>query len=113
MLIDIGEKIHVIERRRFESDIRRHFFGEVDRVEAEGARVVGYAFVFDPGSNTYVRSNGPRSRVMPLSAHGFIVNIAPVDTAVEDVRYEERSGRLVVTDGGDFVLDINEFGRLR
>jgi len=50
---------------------------------------------------------------MPLSAPGFIVNVAPADTKVEEVRYEERAGRLVVTDGGGFILDINEFGRLR
>ena len=113
MLVDIGEKIHVIERRSFESDIRRHFFGEVDRVAEHAARVIGYAFIFDSGTNTYTRSNGPRHRIVPLAAPGYVINVVASDTAVEDVRYEDRAGRLVVTDGKDLALDINEFGRAR
>lgn len=27
MLLDVGDKVHVIERRLFESDVRRHIFG--------------------------------------------------------------------------------------
>lgn len=113
MLVDIGEKIHIIERRSFEADIRRHFFGEVDRVGENAVRLIGYAFIFDSGSNTYIRSNGPRSRIAPLAASGYVINVVPTDIVVDDVRYEDRSGRLVVTDGKDFALDINEFGRSR
>lgn len=111
MLVDIGERIHVIERRRFETEIRRHFFGEVDRSDGGAVRLVGYAFVFDAGSNTYVRTNGPRRRIVPLASQGFVINVVPQHVVVDEVHYAERSGRLKVTDGKDFVLDINEFGR--
>jgi hypothetical protein len=32
MLLDIGERVHVIERRLFDTDVRRQFFGVIERV---------------------------------------------------------------------------------
>jgi hypothetical protein len=114
VLIDIGDKVHVIERRLFDGDVRRHFFGEVERVDGTAMRVTGYAFLYDVGSTRYVRSANRRTRIIPLAASGFILNVAPGDTQVDKVRYEESpDGRLTVTDGGGFRLDINEFSRLR
>lgn len=113
MLLDIGEKVHVIERRMFDSDVRRHFIGTVGRVDAAAMRVTGYAFVFDSGMSAYVRSQEQRTRIFPLGAPGFVINVAPAETNIEAVRYVDHNGRLIVTDGGVFNLDINEFGRSR
>ncbi len=113
MLLDIGEKVHVIERRLFETDVRRHFVGVIERVEATSIRATGYFFVYDTGSTTFVRGNEQRTRVMPLATSDLIINVAPSETSLEDVRYVDENGRLIVTDGGAFRLDINEFGRLR
>jgi len=113
MALDVGEKIHVIERRRFDTDLRRHFFGIVERVTESTIRAVGYVFVYDPGTATYLRSTHLRTRVIPLASDGLIINVAPESTSVEAVRYEESAGRLVVTDGAEFTIDINEFGRNR
>lgn len=112
-LLDVGDKVHVIERRQFDSDVRRHFFGGVERVDSQAMRITGYVFVYDPGSSSYVRAAKPRTRVIPLGSAGFVINVAPSETDPEAVRYLEQHGRLTVTDGGSFVLDINEFGRLR
>lgn len=113
MLVDIGEKVHVIERRLFEGDVRRHFFGVVERAEDEAMRVTGYVYVYDPGSTTYIRSEAQRTRVIPLASSGFVINVAPLDADIESIRYVERDGRLIVTDGAGFTMDINEFGRHR
>ncbi len=113
MLLDIGDKVHVIERRMFDSDVRRHFFGVVERVNSSAMRISGYVFVYDSSSSTYVRGLEPRTRVIPLVASGFVINVAPQETSVEDVQYVEQNERLTVTDGGSFSLDINEFGRRR
>jgi len=113
MLVDTGEKVHVIERRQFDSDVRRHFFGVVERADASAMRITGYVFVYDSGSSTYVRGKEQRTRVIPLASSGFVINVAPRETNVEDVQYVEQNGRLLVTDGSAFSLDINEFGRLR
>lgn len=113
MLVGIGEYVHVIERRRFDMDLRRHFVGRVDHVGGSTMRVTGYAFIYDTGRTAYVRSAERRTRLVPLGTAGLIINIAPPDTDLEAVRYEDKAGRLVVTDGGSFSLDINEFGRNR
>ena len=44
-VIDVGDKVHIITRRLFEDDIRRHFVGEVTRVSGELQEVQGYTFV--------------------------------------------------------------------
>jgi hypothetical protein len=113
MVVDPGEKIHVIERRRFESDPRRHFFGVVDRSDGAVVRVTGYIFVYDSGSSTYVRSDKPRTRLISLTSSGLIINVVPGDVEVDAVRYSDDEGRLELTDGAGFSLDINEFGRFR
>lgn len=113
MVLDIGEKVHVIERRMFDSDVRRHFIGVVERVDASVVRATGYVFVHDAMASTYVRGSQQRSRIIPLTATGFVINVIPSDASIEDVRYREENGRLIVTDGGVFSLDINEFGGSR
>lgn len=114
MVIDVGEKVHVIERRRFDGDIRRHVCGVVDRSDDTAVRITGYEFIYDSGLSGYIRGQRARTRTVPLGAAGYVVNVIPPDTVIESVRYEsDESGRLRVTDGDSFNLDINEFGRLR
>lgn len=111
MIIEQGEKVHVIARRSFETDLRRHFVGEV--VEAEGVllRAEGYTYVLDTGTNRYIRRPEKRIRILSLTDALNIINVLPADTALEQVKYEISSdGRMIVTDGNVFQLDINEFG---
>lgn len=110
MVLDIGEKIHVIERRRFESDVRRHFLGVVEEVSVTTVRATGFVFVYDAVSTSYRRGAEPRTRLIPLGSGGVIINVLPPETSVEAARYEDQDGRLVVSDGAAFRLDINEFG---
>ena len=105
-----GEKIHIITRRLFGDDLRRHFLGECTQVTADYARVEGYAFVFDASRNEYQKRPERRRRVFSLVGAGLIITVLPTELDLERVRYEMRKGRLVLTDGGAFELDINEFG---
>ena len=113
MILQPGEKVHVVERRSFDTDIRRHFVGEVEHVDISAFRATGYAFVYDVGSTTWVRLPERRTRLVPIGAKGFLINIVPRSTNIEAVEYTEFENKLVATDGADFRLDINEFGRLR
>ncbi|MBU2549116.1 MAG: hypothetical protein KKB20_11920 [Proteobacteria bacterium] len=47
MLLQPNEKIHVIFRRLFSEDVRRHFAGQVIFVTDQAARVQGFVFIFD------------------------------------------------------------------
>ena len=114
MLIVPGDKVHVIERRMFESDIRRHFIGTVDHVDQAAMGATGYSFVYDPGSLTFVRRAEPRIRIIPLAASGFIINLLAESADVAGAYYTtDDQNHLIVTDGDNFSLDINEFGPLR
>ena len=113
MLLKTGERVHVATRRRFEGDIRRHFVGEVVSVEGAVARISGYAFVFDPNKDDYVRYPEKRTRIFDLSDVGNVTNVLPEGTVIEDVAYVLEDRKLVLTDGKDFRLDINEFGPYR
>ena len=113
--IAIGEVVHIVTRRLFETEPRRHFLGRIVAAEAFNVRLQGFAFVLDTTqTGMYVRQNEHRTRVLNLADSGFIVNVLPTNVAVENVRYElDRDERLVVTDGENFSLAVQEFGLRR
>lgn len=111
MILREGEKVHVMIRRRFDGDLRRHFIGLVTDVEGTLARVDGYVFVFESSLNRYHRRDDRRTRILSLSDAGNIINILPSGSDIEAAYYTASDdGHLVVTDGRAFSLDINEFG---
>jgi hypothetical protein len=114
MLLRKGEKIHVIERRRFDTDLRRHLIGEIAEVAESGVRVAGYTFVFDPGRNEYLRKPEFRTRIISLFDAANIINVLPENSKIEKAVYTvSKENQLVVTDRETFSLDINEFGTRR
>ena len=110
--IEVGDKVHVITRRLFEGDLRWHFAGEVTAVAGVLQEISGYSFVFNKGANEYRRRPELRTRIFSLGQADFIVNKIPGDVALESLAYRIVDGRLVITDGKAFALDINEFGHL-
>jgi hypothetical protein len=111
VLLSAGDKVHVVERRRFETDVRRHFLAVVDDVDGPVMKATGYAFVYDPRSLTFVRRAERRTRLMSMASAGFIIHVLPATADVEGAEYQaDAGGRLVLTDGVSFSLDINEFG---
>jgi hypothetical protein len=114
MLLKKGEKVHVIARRFFEGDLRRHFVGEVKVATDTIARIEGYVFVFDTRKNEYIRKPAMRERIVSLVDSNNIVNIIPQSVNIEELSYQTSvDNRTVVTDGKSFSLDINEFSSMR
>lgn len=108
-IIAIGEKIHVITRRLFKEDVRRHFAGSVTATSGPLIRVEGYSFIFNPVTLDYVFRPEFRTRVFGIGDSNEIINIIPKNSIIERLRYELLDGRLVVTDGTAVSLDINEY----
>jgi len=108
--IKVGSKLHIITRRRFETDIRRHFIGEVIAISGELQEIRGYAFIFKSGMNEFKKLPELRIRIFSVGQEGFIVNKLPEDIAIESLQYRLVEKHFVVTNGGTFNLDINEFG---
>lgn len=114
MLLKTGDKIHVISRRLFEGDLRRHLAGEVQQVSDNGAIVEGYTFIWAPGRNEWKRRPEKRTQLISLRDAGNIITLFPAETDIERIQYVmSPENRLVITDGKKFTLDINEFSSNR
>jgi hypothetical protein len=110
MLISKGEKIHVVHRRLFEKDTRKHFVGEVEAFEHGILRAVGNVYVIeDVKENVFRRKPEPRTRIIRVDGSVF-VNVLPTTVNLDKIRYEGRGGNLRVTDGAGWHLDVKEFG---
>ena len=46
MIVKPGDKIHVMSRRNFDNDLRRHFVGEVTQASDVAVLATGYVFVY-------------------------------------------------------------------
>lgn len=111
-VLEVGDKLHIITRRRFEGDLRRHFVGEVTGISGGLQEVRGYAFVLNRGRNEFKKRPEIRTRLFSLGQADYIVNKIPREVTIAALEYRVIESRLVVTDGGKFALDINEFGHL-
>lgn len=111
MIVEKGNKVHIVYRALYENSTRRHFIGEI--IEAEGAlcRLEGFAFIYDIKSTTYIKKPEKRTTIADLGESGYIVNIVNSAVNVDKVSYKYlKDVGLVATDNENFVLNINEFG---
>jgi hypothetical protein len=109
-ILDIGEKVHIIERRYFNEDLRRHFVGEVTRSTENAIRVKGYVWIFDMLKGGFVKREDKRERVIYPSDRTNI-NILPKDVDLDALKYiSVPEIGLAVTDGKEYCMNVNEFG---
>jgi len=113
-VLKIGEKVHIMVRRAFIGDLRRHFVGEIKESGDTAIRVDGYTFILDEGTNGYYRKPELRTRIFSVVDGRTIINVISPLTLIEKVTYRlAEENNLVATDGENFQLDINEFGPRR
>jgi hypothetical protein len=110
MILEPGEKLHIVERRFFSDDVQRHVVGEVLACTEQVVRLQGYIWVFDVTDGRFIRKPEKRERIIPL--HGRLtINVIPRDVDPSMVKYVADPQRgLQVTAGQGFCLDISEFG---
>jgi hypothetical protein len=113
MILEQGEKVHIIERRYFTDDVRRHLVGEVLKCTEQAVRVKGYVWVFDTMKGHFVRKPEKRERIICLGDR-LTINIIPQETNLDAVEYvaDPQKG-LLATDGKSFFLEIIEFTVMR
>lgn len=108
MILKPGEKIHVIHRRYFEKETRRHFVGTVEGYQDGVARVTGYVFGLDRVKFTFVKRPELRTRIISLSSGDVLVNVIPEHVNIEQVTYKQVKKNLRVSDGSDWYIDLSE-----
>lgn len=107
--IEVGEKVHVVEHRRFEKDFRRHFVGVVETTSANTFRLKGFLFVYDPGTDKFIKKETERVRVFCLD-NLISITILPPETDLNRAEYSLKTGELVFTDHKHVSLDVGAFG---
>ena len=112
-VLNEGEKIHVITRRYYHEQARRHFVGTVRAFEAGIARVEGYVFVHNPSADEFQRRPEVRTRIIGVFEAEHIVNVLPADLDLSALKYKKLDARVFVTDGLHFSLEVSEFGSRR
>lgn len=111
MIIEKGEKMHIMYRALYENSTRRHFLGEVKSVEGPVCRLEGFVFVYDKKTTEFIRKPEKRITIIDISESGYIANIIDRLVNLENVIYKYAQGiGLIATDNKDFSLNINEFG---
>jgi len=114
MVVETGEKLHVVTRRMFADDLRRHFIGVVDEVSDTTIRATGFGFVFDELKGEFVKSNEMRTRLITPGDAGLIIHIHPEAVDLASLRYGRgKGGARILTDGGGFEMAVSEFGTSR
>lgn len=108
MILKKGEKIHVIHRRNFEKEARRHFVGVVEAYEGGVARVTGYVYTVDRTKYNFVRRPELRTRIVSLVGGDLFVNVIPASVDLDKVVYKQENKAVRVTDGSDWFLDLSE-----
>jgi hypothetical protein len=108
MILQRGEKIHVIHRRHFEQEAHRHFVGIVEEYDNGVARVVGHVFTVDKTRFAFVRRADARTRIISLASGELVVNVLPSTVDLDKVVYKQEQNILRVTDGSDWHMDISE-----
>jgi hypothetical protein len=109
-ILATGDMVHVVTRRRFAADLHSHFAGEITNVEPPLFRMVGYLFVYDPGSNTYFKHPELRTRVFSAADSGRDITILPRKVEMKSLQFEMVEGRLMLLDAKGFTLELEQFG---
>ena len=110
-VLAVGDKLHIMTRRLFAADVHPHFVGEVSAVGGMLWRVLGYSFVFDSGTNSYLKHPAACTRLFSFADAGHIINVIPQEVDLDSLHYRILAGRLALTDDRGFSLEINEFGQ--
>lgn len=108
-VLEVGEKVHIITRRHFKEDIRRHFAGTVLAVSGALIRVEGYSFIVSAISSETRRLSGARTRLFGLTDSSYILNVLPPSVMIDRLQYQTVNGRLMMADSSSgFSLEVNE-----
>ncbi|HVS16390.1 MAG TPA: hypothetical protein VMV46_20950 [Thermoanaerobaculia bacterium] len=112
MILNPGEKVHVLVRRRFDGDVRRQLVGEVVAAGEGAVRLRSYSFSFEPAFNLYSRSAEVREQILSLVEGGHLITLLPAEVELEKLEFRMANNRTVLTDGA-FVLEVEESGGRR
>jgi hypothetical protein len=109
MILKEGDKVLVAQRRLFPRDQPRFFIGRVDAYEAGIVKATGHTFSRDLLTGVMLEKADARTKLISLSSGTLIVYQLPDSIALEKLDLIAEDGRLTLTDGQEFVMNLSEF----
>jgi hypothetical protein len=109
MVLEPGDKIHIVEHRRFQEDIRRHFIGEVEAATDQALRATGYLFLYEKQAASFTRDDEPRTRVFAIE-NTVGITVLPPETDIDNVAYQRDDKGLAINDRAGVRFGIGIFG---
>lgn len=110
MALENGEFVHVVEHRRFESDVRRHFVGKVVSCQGSVLRLEGYLFTFNLNSGRFERVSGIRERIFSIDNRISFTLLSP-NCDLDNLMYQSGEAGLYLTDDNEVNLDVGVFAK--
>lgn len=99
MVLEKDDIVHVVIRRTFEGDLRRHFIGEIIDCSGAIAKLRGNTILFDRGKNQFIKKPEIRTTIMNLAESGYIVNFIPKNVLLDSLQYAfSKDHKLFLTD---------------
>ncbi len=108
MLLKEGDKILVAHRRLYERDEARYFVGRVEGYEAGVIRATGHTFVREQMCGRVIEKAEKRTKLLSVASGTLLIYILPEPVALERMRFVSELGRLVLTDGNGFTMNLAE-----
>ena len=109
MILNPGEKVHVIHRRIYEKDHHRHFIGVVEAYDLGVARITGHVYTVDSVKFSFVKRPELRTRLVSVVSGDVLINIIPPAVNLDKITYKQERKAVRVTDGSDWHLDLSEY----
>lgn len=109
MLLKEGDKLLVAHRRLFERDESRYFIGRVDVYEAGIVKTTGHSYIRDLMSGRLIEKAEVRTKILSLSCGTFLIYQLPDHVTIEALKFVVSDGRLSLTDGIGFTMNLAEF----
>jgi hypothetical protein len=108
MILQKGEKIHVVHRRHFEKEPHRHFVGVVEAYEQGITRVTGHIYTVDAVKYVFFRRPELRTRLISIFSGDVLVNILPPSVDLDKIVYTQEKKSVRVTDNKGWFMDISD-----
>lgn len=109
-VVQIGEKLHIANKRTFSGAARRTFIGEVTAVHGTVARLDGWLFIFNPNMNEYDRKSKKHTRIIDIANGWNHVSVLPPEIRLENLTYQMIDGAMAITDGLRLRMEVTEAG---
>ena len=113
MILKEGDKILVAQRRLFPRNQPRFFIGRVDAYYEGIVKATGHTFTRDLLTGVMLEKADPRTKLISLSSGTLIVYQLPDPVVLEKLDLIADDGRLTLTDGDRFVMNLSEFRHTR